>query len=293
MKNGLFTIFLAICISIICGCEGNANSVSHDIPVSNLDKSIKKDKTKLESISEYCRDWEFMKSNLNDLEKSDFEKNGVISPIVKSKDFSGYLLSADLVEDCESRIKIGQILRTIIRGAESEADRKYALQNSKMIVSVLLKIWNNRGFSRDGTHYDKYYLVNYENFNDADNLLLLTYLLEKKKLNMGLVNSVLMRPLPSLIPLLTEMLKTAETTGDLTEQFYLAVMIEETKKDRSMFRKLTLLSSNKKISEENRNIIRSILDNRKKGRTINLENIDNLRLGLSDVEENRSSEPDL
>jgi hypothetical protein len=295
MKTRMFLLFLAICVSLLFGCVSNANSASHNIPVSKTEKSPPKGETlaKSDSASDYCSDLEFMKSNLNELEKPNFEKNGVISPVISAKDFSGYLLSADLIEVCESRIKIGQIIWTIIRGTESDADRKYALQNSKMIVSVLLKIWNNRGFSSDGVHYDKYYLVNYENFNDEDNLLLLTYLLEKKTLNMGLVGSVLDRPLPSLVPLLTEMLKTAETTGDLTEQFYLAIMIEETKKDRSMFRKLNSLANNKKISKENRDIIRSIMDSKKKGHTINLENMENLRLELSDVEENRSSEPDL
>lgn len=286
----VFTIATVICISLICSCVGKASSANQQLPVGDTENSSLKTKPISENTSDLCVEWERTRSNLNELEKADFEKNGIEFPVSQTNAESGYLLSESIVKDCESRIKIGRLMWNLVRNKEDDTDRKYAHENSTFIISIILKIWDNPGFSRDGVRLDKYNLLNNEIFTAEDNLLLLSYLLKKKTLNIGLVNSILKSPMRSLAPLLSDRLKGAERSGDLTERVYFSILLEQTAKNGNGLRKLTKFANDERLSDQSRRIIRSITEKFKKGHSIVFEDIENLGLEISEHEEDRVSQ---
>lgn len=277
-------VLTLICsLSAFCGCVKSSDSA--DI------QPLSQNTGKAEKVSNFpaddCPQWQIVKSKLSEAENRELEEYKVIIPREAPDDFRGYLLSADLVEDCEKRIKIGQVIRAIINGNEADADRKFVQQNSEEIVSVTLKIWDSCGFSVDGTRHEKYRLVNYINFREESNALLLSNLLQTKKLNGDLVHAYLKRPIPSLLPLLRELLKEAENAGSLTDEICLTIMIEQTRRNRTMLPKLVELTKNNELGEQTKQGILMIVEKFKKGSSIKWKDVETLQLGLNDFEEER------
>jgi hypothetical protein len=277
---------LVCCLLSFCGCI--KNTISADIQPFN--QNIREEERISNTPNDYCREWQMIKSKLSEEEIRKLEEYKIIIPRERPDDFNGYLLSAELVEDCEKRIEIGQVIRAIVSGTETDADRKFAKQNSKAIVSVILRIWDSCGFSVDGTTHEKYRLVNYKSFREEDNAILLANLLQEKKLNGGIVYAYLSHPIPSLVPTLRELLKEAGNIGNLKDEIVLAIMIEQSERKQAMVPKLVEFTQNNELSEQTKKGILMIIEKFKKGRAIKWENVENLQLELDDFEEERNGE---
>lgn len=288
MKKILF-LPLVYCLLSLCGCVKDASSTD----IQPFSQNAPEEERILNTPNDYCREWQMIKSKLSVEDERKLEEYKIIIPRERPDDFSGYLLSAELVEDCEKRIKFGQVIRAIVTGTETDADRRFAKENSKTIVSVVLRIWDSCGFSVDGTSHEKYRLVNYESFRGEDKSLLFSYLLQEKKLNKDIVFAYLNHPVPSLLPLLDELLKEAENSGSVTDQIVLTLVIYQTQRNRAMLPKLTALTDKSELSGQTKKGILTITGKFKKGKAIKWEDVEALGLELSDFEEKRNGESTL
>jgi hypothetical protein len=236
----------------------------------------------IEKVGDKCEEWRLMYELLTESQKEVLR----IQNIVHTSDarISYYLISRELVGDCGLRLEIGEFLWKVQLGTDTKDDKDFAAKHSLEIVNVLRRVWDAPEFSSDGSHHEKYNLLNYEGIKDEDNVLLLRDLISKKVINYALLVAILEKPHPMLEPVITDSLRVAKNKNNFDQQICYLVILAKLTKRKAYFTELegirrNLVEQKTKIALER--IIAKLRSEQQ------LESHDLEKLPIIDAEENK------
>ncbi len=200
-------------ITLLCSCVLGITTCDARL-ISTVEENNKATNRMLDSNQD-CEEWTQTYSLLRDEGKKDLQREGIaVNGDDESAGNGYYVLSPELVNDCNLRVKIGQFIYLVVGGKETETERQFAKQNSEQIVKVLRHIWNAPVFSSDGTSHEKYLLLSNKGLKDEAVSPFIGELLKAEGLNSELIYVLITRPLTSLKPAVNELLKKSETEQD-------------------------------------------------------------------------------
>lgn len=262
----VFFLCLIFCLLFI-GCASKSTATSETN--FKVQKSL--------SFDNYCQEWQQIFNELNEEEKESLQIEGI-----SYANKNPFILSEDLVEDCQLRIKIGRFIWNGMREEISETEKNFANQNSKEIVRVIDHIWNSSNFSVDGVTHEKYLLLlSDKGIKDEDIAPFIGKLIVKEKINSEesedeVFYILFNRPLPTLNSIILDSLKNAERKKDLLGQIYSAYLLFRDTKEKKFFEKIKAIYKNKKISKAVKIELNNIVAKIERGKFLEYRDFDNL-----------------
>jgi hypothetical protein len=276
MQKMLMPFVLTFLVSGLVSCNNHSSTVIADNNIVIVEN-------KSHDISDWCAEWERIHELLSKDDKNTLQKEGVVHSSDNKYEHAYYVLSPQLVSSCEQRVKIGGFIWMVVLGLDTETDEEFAQRNSKEIVKVLRHIWDSPAFSSDGVHHEKYSLLTYKGVKDEEIAPFIGELLKKERtpdMEDSLEFTLLTRPLPSLMPIVSELLKKAENEGNVFRQVYYLIILHQTTPNSLHLTKLDKMTRSRKLSNETRNGLTEIINKFKSGKKIDYEDVEKLNLQL-------------
>lgn len=229
----------------------------------------RKESTVVESVEnrsepDICSEWKAAEASLPE-EGIKLLKEHKIVFVSGAAAGSFYLIDEEVIVNCNTRIKVGYFLWKVQLGTATKADKLFASQHSADIVRVLRMVWDSREFSGDGTHHEKYNLVGYAGLRDQDTFLLLTDLIQRKAMNLGLLVSIIEKPMRSLRPAIIQSLRETEDTA---QQICYLVALEQISPSTSNLQRLHNISVNRQLDTKTKDAVSRIVRKFKSGKKI-------------------------
>ena len=235
------------------------------------------------SSGQGCEEWDRTYGLLSSEGKQNLEKAGVAINGSDEKANNGYyVLSRELMNDCNLRVKIGQFLYLSVDGIDTETDRQFAKQNSKEIVKILRHIWNSSAFSSDGVSHEKYLLLTNKGITDENISPFIGELLKAEDLNSELVYVLVNRPLRSLKPVIMELRLKARKSNNIPQRIYSLIALEQASPDPTFRMELDSISKGRGLSPKTKHGLEIILAKFKNGQKITFADVEYLGLPLPD-----------
>ena len=286
MLQTLTTFLLSFCILGITAC--NAQSA----PKVEENNRLATD-GEIPSSSQDCEEWNRTYALLSNEGKEDVQKEGIaLNGRDESSSRAYYVLSPELVDDCNLRVKIGQFIQLVVGGTDTETDKQFAEQNSEQTVRVLRHIWNSPAFSYDGVSHEKYLLLINKGINDKNVAPFIGELVEREGLNSELFYVLRGNTFSSVRPKLLKSLEKAESTQDLLQQVYALVLLQENAFEPKLFSKLNKIAQEEKNSENNRKSVSKIARKIKARKAITSDDIEGFEIAIDESLETTPSDGD-
>jgi hypothetical protein len=229
-----------------------------------------------------CEKWQQFYEQLSQEEKNILRDEGIVGSSVGDDDY-GYILSPELVKDCRLRLEIGRYIQRIMTGKGDGTDAEFADENSKEIVRVLRHIWKGYYFSGDGAASEKYGLLWNKGLKEEDVAPFISELLKTEGLlKSDLIYVLITRPMPSLKPVISELLQDAENRRDISKQVYALIILQQASPEPKFLSKLEIISQNKKLSAKTKKGILEVIRKFKSGEKVIYDDIENLGLALDE-----------
>lgn len=234
-----------------------------------------------------CDDWQSAYDSLSDKDKRALDKEKVVFVPGDGSGGSYYLISEQIVKDCKLRKELGRFLARVLFETDTRSDHEFAARHSTEIVGVVRQVWDSPGFTSDGLQQSKYNLLNYSGISRKDNALILTDLIKRKVVNIGLLNTIYDRPLPALKPAIIEALNQARSEGDLGQQACYLIMLERISPSPVYLKGLAKIRDTQTLDKDTRSGLEKIIKKFKTGKRPNHNDFE--ALPILDAEEAKTA----
>ncbi|MDQ4122709.1 MAG: hypothetical protein M3209_14825 [Acidobacteriota bacterium] len=259
------TVFVAF-LFYFSGCKSTKTVTANDLQ-------------KNPDAAQHCDKWQQLYENLSDENKDDLKKNGIV---ISNAD--GYLISKNLVADCQVRLRIADYIGKGIGGRNDDSDSKFAREHSSEIVKVLERTWH---FYYDGASHEKYNLLHDNAIKDEDIAPFISKLIKSEPLSSDLYLVLLNRPLYLFKNEITESLQKAEQNKNLLQQIYALTLLHQHYAESNSVSKIKNIANNKKISIETKNAVLALAKKMETG--MNVDYFDDIEaIELSDLADSKS-----
>lgn len=235
----------------------------------------------------FCTQWNRMHGLLTPESQSKVVNQGVAFFGGAREIPAHYVLSPSLVPDCEQRVKFGRFFWIGVGGVDEYPDSVFITQNSSAVVAALTEIWDASEFSADGVNESKYQLLRHQAVEKAEISRLLSHLLRKKRLNLGLFNSIFERPEQSLVTEIDYLLASSTLKVDRSERIYLLLLKARITHEKSPIAELSRYTSDQSLSEKSRRKLSTIVEKLKENKEITQDDVQGLDVPILDAEEDR------
>lgn len=235
----------------------------------------------------FCAQWNRMHELLTPKSQSNLVDQGIAFFGGNREIPAHYVLSPSLVPECEQRVKFGRFFWIGVGGVDKYPDSVFITKNSSAVVAALIEIWDAREFSADGVNASKYQLLRHEAIEKEEISKLLSHLLRKKRLNLGLFNSIFERPEKLLLTDIDYLLNNSTLKVDRSERIYLLLLRTHISNQDWAVTELSRYSHDKFLSGHSRIALAKIVKKLKAKDGIDLTDIQELDLPLLDAEEDR------
>lgn len=197
----------------------------------------------------------------------------------------GFVLSADLVADCDLRGEMSEYFSRAIslEGENSESDRRFAAKHSKEIVAALRRIWPSLGDSKalvvDGDFDNmKYVLLADPALRESDIAPLISDILDAETIDNALGRIIFHRPLPEVRPALLRIVEEVDNPSSRILTLTLLHKLGEA----SALPQLKRLSRDPSLSAVERRYASAIAARAARGEEINFSDVERLEYEEAD-----------
>jgi len=226
---------------------------------------------------DYCLGWESRYQALDDTQKQNLAKYGLVSH--GNGDKSGdHVISSQVIEDCAERIKIGRYFHQVSQGEVTLEDREFVSRNSAEVVRVLRTVWNAPDLKEKDLFFTE------KELKDQDLEPFLAELLRKNEYKTDLVYANIERPILSLKPSLLFVLQRERRLKDVPRQIYVLIALQKIDNGLTYIPELRGFAKSKSTSKSAREGIIKIIKKFESHGTVSYSDVEAIGLEIEDEE---------
>lgn len=279
----LLRCLVLLTVSWTISCQGEVSS-SALVNSNGITPTVSRAE-EYKSQSQNCNSWLKLVESLNNDSRSNFAKDG-IAFFAGSSDFGAqFVLSSELVNDCDTNVQIGRFLWIKVLGLDEYSDSKFVETNSAVISFVINKVWDSSVFTSDGVREAKYGLLTYRPIKDKDISIVFSMLLRTKNLNSALLNAIIMRPIPQTGRDIRYRLGKKDLGATDPERVYLLVLNCQVSGSSEAIKQLTQFTLNYSLATQSRLAINYILRKFTEGHKVTVADVEKIGLPVDETEE--------